>query len=283
MTGNNSLFLDNQVNSKEEAYLLGILYADGTILCKARTNYPNTIKIDLQINDCEYMNKLNKILLGNIAYYDVKLNDKIFSQVRCSVFNHSLACRLINLGIVLNKTYSQNSFVFDNIPNNLKWHFIRGFFDGDGCITINKKGQYNFELCSHNIIFLESILTFLKKYVNTNSHITKGDGAHRIRIGGNKKVYIIKKYLYENCEDLFLPRKKKIFDTLPPQKIKRYEHILYHKQNKKYFVYIIEKKKRKLLKGFSNILESINYYNSVCENYNLKRQQYKGEELYEYE
>ena len=45
-----------------------------------------------------------------------------------------LICDLVQLGITYKKTYESSSFVFDNIPNELKRHFIRGYMDGDGSI-----------------------------------------------------------------------------------------------------------------------------------------------------
>lgn len=47
-----------------------------------------------------------------------------------------LICDLMKLGIAYKKTYESSSFVFDNIPNELKRHFIRGYMDGDGSIGV---------------------------------------------------------------------------------------------------------------------------------------------------
>src|SRR5690606_6778822 len=51
--------------------------------------------------------------------------------------NTYLCNSLISLGCGPRK--SQLGMQFPNLPKHLIHHFIRGFFDGDGCITVNKR------------------------------------------------------------------------------------------------------------------------------------------------
>ena len=129
MLMNCDLFHGNQVKDQIEAYLLGFIYADGTILFKSTNkNYFNTMKIDLAIQDEDYLLKINEYLNGKISYHSVFLNQKEFEQIRLAIYNVNLVNRLIKLGITHNKTYEEYDYVFTNIPDDLKWHVIRGFF-----------------------------------------------------------------------------------------------------------------------------------------------------------
>jgi intein/homing endonuclease len=204
------MFENKQVTSEVEAYLLGFIYADGCIT--SHKKIPDTLKIDLARSDELFLNILNQYLNGKMYKITKTLNKKIYQQIRLCVYDRKLCSRLITLGISLNKTYENSDQIFSNIPKNLKWDFIRGFFDGDGCIDINKKKQATFSLCSKNRTLLNSLLNYIKITVPGKSNITNGDGVLRIRIGGNKKIVQIYNLMYKN--QLSLNRKRLRFEEI---------------------------------------------------------------------
>lgn len=80
---------------------------------------------------------------------------------------------LKNLGCERRKTYNENHI--PNISENLIIHFIRGYFDGDGCVCISNKTKhykdklYEYTYLTVNIVsktktILEEIKDFLLNY-----------------------------------------------------------------------------------------------------------------------
>lgn len=141
------------------------------------------------------------------------LNNKEYPQIRLAVYDVNFVKRIMDMGVIPNKTYSDSDYIFQNIPDCFKWHFIRGYFDGNGCITINKKGQASVEICSHNKVFLDAIHNYIAQFTSTRSNVTKGDGVWRIRYGGNKQVGKIAFYLYDNY-NIKLGRKWEIINQI---------------------------------------------------------------------
>jgi hypothetical protein len=263
------IFLENKVENETEAYILGFLYADGTIIRNGKKNKKTykTINITLAEKDKEILFDINKFLKGNIKYYNSKLGEKLFSQIRLSVYDIALAKRLINLGISPNKTYDKTSFVFDNVPENLKYSFIRGFFDGDGSVS-----QW-FEVCSLNDVLLKSMLEFIKKDIFTSSKITNGDGVKRIRIGGIYKMKQLYNLLYEDAS-LYLKRKEekfRVFTEIEKAKASQYKYIRWIKQRKCWQTRIKEKSR-----NFKTEYDAFLFYNEWAFKNNKEQQIWRG-------
>lgn len=75
-------------------------------------------------------------------------------------------------------------------------HFIRGYFDGDGCITgwlATEKGKanrvrYKFDICSKTITMLSDIQKVLSKNdINVNINYLKRDDMYRISTSSKAK------------------------------------------------------------------------------------------------
>lgn len=201
------MFENSKVTSEVEAYILGFICADGTIV--GHNGILDTLNITASIKDKEHIQSINKFLNGKIGFYNSVLNGKEFPIIRLSLYSRKKVKNLNNLGIIQNKTYYSGSKVFDNVK--YKSDFLRGYFDGNGCVSINKKGQINVEMCSRNIPLLNSFLDFIKKNVKTKANVTIGDGVYRIRFGGNKSSKKIYELFYSNNPILYLNRKRSIF------------------------------------------------------------------------
>lgn len=130
------------------AYILGFTVADGNL-------YRKTLSWDLT-NKSEsnliLLNKFNKVIKSN---YPVVRNKFSF---RLRISNKTITEDLLKLGIVPNKT---KIMIFPDVPKNLLKHFLRGFLDGDGWISIRKKVNYS-EIC---VGFSNGSYLFMKKLV----------------------------------------------------------------------------------------------------------------------
>lgn len=173
----NEEYFDN-IDTQNKAYFLGFLFADGNN-CMQKS----TIRIALQEKDRDILEKLridigsNKPLClkssehkrNNGEGYDYK------DQYALDVCNKHWCERLSELGCVPNK-----SLVLkfpDYLSDEMLPHFIRGYFDGDGCIVNAKSGNHNINLTStkdfcisvQNIVFnLFGIKSYIRSASNKN-------------------------------------------------------------------------------------------------------------------
>ena len=106
-------------------------------------------------------------------------------------------------------------YIPKQIPNNLIRHFIRGYFDGDGCITysvrkpnpknreLNYRVTGRFEICSK----LSNILIDFQRYLsNTNISYIKRDNMYNLNTCSRNIIKQIYHYLYDNSS-FYLSRK----------------------------------------------------------------------------
>jgi len=120
---------------------------------------------------------------------------------------------LVNLGCTSNKSLTIE-FPSNNvlINNNYINHFIRGYFDGDGCLSISKNKQACLSILGSNN-FLITLKDYLKLNYNINSSIYKYDTSKIFKLSISNKEDIIKfkTIIYSDCTDIFLTRKKNKF------------------------------------------------------------------------
>ena len=121
------------IDSPNKAYWLGFLASDGCIAHHDKDNRQDSIRLNLQSCDCEILEKLNKELKTTkpIVYYTRKSDGGKYVGVEFSSNKMSSDLQKYNLGY--RKTYD---YIFpDMIEEKYYRDFIRGFFDGDGCIS----------------------------------------------------------------------------------------------------------------------------------------------------
>lgn len=193
------------IDTKEKAYWLGFLYADGCVIAKT-----NTIRINLSTNDVEHLIKF-KNFLGAINT-EIKRNDrtdgdKIYKLSYFQISDEKMASDLIKQGCVPNKTYGLKFPGTDILPIELTSHFIRGFFDGDGSIYIDKQRH---RLCI-NFTGTKEMLDRIKSYFGKdNLKLEDKDNFSVLHIDGNKQVKNILDQIYKDSDkEIELTRKKK--------------------------------------------------------------------------
>ena len=97
--------------------------------------------------------------------------------------------------------------IFENHKDLIR-HFIRGYWDGDGCLTYRDKGKNRPEI---NVISTNDFLMEMQKFlpVKQKENIPikhKGNNIIRQWQCEGKSAYNVAKYLYENAT-VFLERK----------------------------------------------------------------------------
>lgn len=123
------------IDTEEKAYWLGFIFADGYISSSPLRENVKSIylfELSLGLKDQEHLEKFSKFM-----EYEKPLIVDTF-RCRFTLANKHLWTTLNNYGCTPNKS---PTLKFPNISENLINHFIRGYFDGDGCITrhINSK------------------------------------------------------------------------------------------------------------------------------------------------
>lgn len=205
----NDEYFDN-IDTQNKAYFLGFLFADGNN-CMQKS----TIRISLQEKDRDILEKLridagsNKPLClkssenkrNNGEGYDYK------DQYALDVCNKHWCERLSELGCVPNK-----SLVLkfpDYLSDEMLPHFIRGYFDGDGCIVNAKSGNHNINLTStkdfcisvQNIVFN---LFGIKSYIHPASNKNGITSVWTLSKKQDIKTFL--DWIYKDAE-LYLERK----------------------------------------------------------------------------
>jgi len=197
------------IDTEDKAYFLGFIIADGHI----RYNQ-NSLVIKIKSDDIKILEKFKNSIKfeGDIWYAP---ND----QCQIIITSTKLIQDLSKYSVVPNKTSIVD---FPNIPKHLENHFMRGVFDGDGCVSIKKerrlgkggdRGQVN--LCSGSKEFIYKYVDKLIEHagVKRNKIRFLNENYYVIDWSGLTDVENIYHFFYKDAIT-FLSRKKKTFDKV---------------------------------------------------------------------
>lgn len=193
----------DEVTDEEQAYWLGFLFADGNI---SKKNY--YICINLSGKDLSHLEKFKKFLnyKREIITYKTKQG---YLVSRLSVSNKHMWNRLNEIGCTPNKT-NILKFPIELFKNkeHLIRHFIRGYWDGDGCLTYRDKDKKRAEA---NVISTNDFLKEMQKYfpVKQKENIPikhKENNIIRTWTCEGRSALKVAEYLYKNSK-IYLERK----------------------------------------------------------------------------
>ena len=223
------------INNERKAYFLGLIYADGTIVNASSSDLKNRQKqlcIALQEEDGYLLEEICKDIkpFKNITYqHPPNIKNKGWKKRAVFKISSNKICEdLINLGCLQRKSIVGMNFPI--IDDSLINHFIRGFFDGDGCIYVKevknnykrkksynlknpfqKKLQKKINFCSTSKLFLEKLISKIDENVNFSSKIQwrsrlRSIINYSVTIEGKEDVEKTKQFLYLNST-IFMKRK----------------------------------------------------------------------------
>lgn len=195
------------IDSNEKSYLLGLLFADG---------YNNTnvysVRLSVAEKDKELVTYLrDKVYIGNRPFLFTKGQGNCSDQVGIQIWNKKLSLDLERHGMVQCKTHV---LVFPDINKEYYSSFIRGYFDGDGCVYNDKKNTRHITLVGTNSLCstIKNILT--ENDISCNVYSYKHTSQKVLRFGGNCNAKKFATYIYQNANGLYLTRKYKKFKEL---------------------------------------------------------------------
>ena len=182
--------------TRDMAYIFGFWCANGCI-CNGKI-------FDITIH------KKDKYIIKKIAEkleYEGPLYDYVDRQAsRINFSCVTIYNDLIALGGLENKSMTLE---FPKVPNQFLSDFIRGYFDGDGCIMNLKGGRINSAFTCGSKKFLDTLLAILKKEAGVEGG-SYDPSCYSIKFG-KKDTLKIGQYIYKNDPELFLLRKKQKF------------------------------------------------------------------------
>lgn len=190
--------------NKYSTYLLGLLWADG-FLSKTKNDF--TIAIEAQKDD---INSIQEVFVNTGIWmtYERQRNKK------WKIMNKKYLSNKIVWTYLFNNDYTYKSCspckILQTIPENLKYYWFRGYFDGDGTIgkytrsrnlgfTSCKDQDWKFLINLYNQLNITNYFSITEKYKNGSSS--------KIRLCRKDEISKFLKFIYPNGYDFGFKRK----------------------------------------------------------------------------
>lgn len=206
-------FFDD-IDCELKAYLLGYLFADGFV---GNEKY-NNIVFSQKEEDAESVELLKKSIkyTGKLRISEPGPGtfDNAQNQIVINFSSKHMANTLRNYGLSKKEFYTN----FPELNNDLLRHFIRGYFDGDGSISLTKSYYKNniYYNGALNFIVNKNLINFFL-YLFNDVHFTidqsKTDYMVYLKCNNKKDTKFFYDYFYKDSK-YFLSRKKKKFDDI---------------------------------------------------------------------
>ena len=208
-----------ELDSKDKAYFLGFIYADGFITKRSQ----GQSILGLTLAEIEPIDKFKKYIQTDkkVGYYK-KTNgysDKSY-EYKLALISDKLVSDIEKLGVTERKSLT---LTFPDIREDLIPHFIRGYFDGDGSVFLHKDSREEYSeniYLGINICGTKEFLTILSKhlpFIEEGQCIYKEErretNCWNLKLISNIRSLELYHYMYKDCDDLYLSRKKEKFEN----------------------------------------------------------------------
>lgn len=204
-----------KVWSAPMAYTLGLIYADGAIIdsrVSSRTCY-----LLISNNDVDLLNQVRKAMSSTHRLDFRPAIKRDFGHgktylckpsYRLRIGNKLIYSDLLTFGLHPRKSLS---IKVPNIPDSFFPHFLRGYFDGDGCVNIysRKAGQaIQVVFTSGSLKFLEELNVLLCNILRVSlKHTPYQSGAYRLAYKASEAMSVLK-FMYQELDSSpYLKRK----------------------------------------------------------------------------
>lgn len=194
------------------AYVLGFFAADGSMLLNSRGGS----FIEFQITDRSVLEQIQRVTGSNhtISTRTQKTGHK--TLYRLQIGSKEWYADLLSLGFTQAKSLTLS---FPKVPRKYLAHFVRGYFDGDGCVYLSRlwSRQKNTEIWVFSSLFTSGsreFLTDLHKTLLTQGivggHISKKQKGGYALVLSRHDSLALYRFMYHTAptSDLYLPRKR---------------------------------------------------------------------------
>lgn len=201
------------IDSEEKAYWLGFMFADGYIVDFSNTYGEDSFGISISKKDYSLLEKFKKSIQATNPIKEYNRKGPGENLIRLLMTSQKTVNDLINHGCV-----KQKSLILkppSGIPNDLIRHFIRGFFDGDGCITKSYLSKIKKYIYSVQITSTLEMVSWIKEKTMMGSIVKekRRDKTYYYELGGNIQLIKFYHYLYDDST-IYLDRKYEKFKEL---------------------------------------------------------------------
>jgi len=197
------------------AYVLGFIIADGCVIKNKR----GACFLEISSIDKEIIYKIKKALFTNLAIGINKSKNENYSRrYRLQIGSKKIFKNLLNLGIYPRKS---KTIKLPVLPDKYFSHFLRGYFDGDGCVNICKfkrkdRKSFSYVLTSVFTSGSRNILVEIKNKLQELEVIKGGsffyNQGYRLSFSINDSLGLYG-FMYRNLKNnLYLNRKKSVFE-----------------------------------------------------------------------
>lgn len=208
-----------ELDSKDKAYFLGFIYADGFI---TKPSHGQNI-LGLTLAEIEPIDKFKKYIQTNkkVGYYKKtnSYSNKSY-EYKLALNSDKLVSDIEKLGVIERKTLT---LTFPNLREDLIPHFIRGYFDGDGSVFLHKdsRKEYSYNeylginICGTKefLVALTKHLPFLEEGQCIYKEERKETNCWNLKMASNIRSLELYHYMYKDCNDLYLSRKREKFEN----------------------------------------------------------------------
>ena len=198
-------YFDN-IDTQDKAYILGLLWADGY-----NDTDKGSIAIQLQEQDKELLLKINRVTCNERPLRKSSLSEKNSrwqDQYMLTWQSRYVSKLLDEYGM-----HKKKSLILEFpgwLDEDLCRHFIRGYIDGDGCISLSQNGKFASVSMVGTKMFLNVVKDIIKESLDVDVVIQRDKRAQEpictLRCGTKDGVSKILKWIYRDA-NLFLNRK----------------------------------------------------------------------------
>lgn len=201
-TFNESFF--STIDTEAKAYWLGFLYADGY-----HKEDKRLISLTLQAKDGYMLERLREDLGANhpIAILPPSGFKNAQEQRIIRFISKTMSANLVALGLRQAKSLTLQFPTSDQVPDHLIHHFIRGYFDGDGCVSLSRNDpRYTCIVLCVSKPFGEVIQNKLNDVGIALNFRKQQSKIHNLQACGRIRCLKFLDYIYQNAT-IFLERK----------------------------------------------------------------------------
>ena len=198
----------DEVDTPNKAYILGFLYADGSN-CMSK----GTITMSLEEGDKDILERIREEIDSGRPLEFLDYSNKhdfgytYKNQYRLLLFSTHMCKTLQIHGMIPNKSLALE---FPTLDEKLIPHFVRGYFDGDGCICKGKRETNFLATITSTNNFCIKLKEIVEREIGINCHIYDASNHNGITkvftTSGRLQTKAFLDWLYKDAS-MFLERK----------------------------------------------------------------------------
>lgn len=190
-----------EIDDQYKAYIIGFIAADGYI-----DEVRGRVIISLHRKDRDILEKIRACLSSTSPIKDHCRDGYLKSTL--SICSRRVTTDLVKAGLRQGKSLTMTRDVYINIPEHLKSHFLRGYFDGDGCMTLGIRYSSGTKYLIQIIGTEDFLLGSFNSYIPTTCKLYKYKTCNMFCYKISSKAQVLKflEIIYKDS-DIHLNRK----------------------------------------------------------------------------